>query len=85
MKLTKAQWFVIHKLQNGGVIVHDDRNYCIAYEFSQVKIQWRVWQALTQGMGLIYQESQYPFDFLLTKKGKDYKHINHTVGRYKTS
>jgi hypothetical protein len=56
MKLTKAQWFVIDKLQNGGVIVHDERNYCIAYEFRQDKIQWRVWQKLTLELGLIHQE-----------------------------
>jgi hypothetical protein len=84
MKLTKAQWFVVDRLQRGGVIVHDDRYFQISIGHETHRIQWRVWQALNLELGLIRQQTSYPFDHLLTEEGKTYKHTSYPVGRYKT-
>jgi len=80
-KLTPAQAKVIRLLQKGEVITHNDRNYFVSDGFKSHKIQWRVWYALTQtdkqvwdrDEPLILQQSHYPFDFVLTKKGKEIK------------
>jgi acyl-ACP thioesterase len=78
MKLTKAQWFVIDRLQRGGLIIHDDQYFQISLGFEVHRIQWRVWQSLNIELELIRQQTSHPFDFILTKKGENYKHISKT-------
>jgi hypothetical protein len=73
IKLTKAQRKVIELLQRGEVIVHDDRYYQVSDGFERHRIAWNVWQALTQDLDLIYQEMEYPFHWLLTKQGENFK------------
>lgn len=80
-KLTKAQAKVIMLLQRGEVIMHDDRYFQVSDGFERHRISWKVWQALTlnplepweRKNALICQEEAYPFDWVLTKKGKEIK------------
>lgn len=81
IKLTKAQRKVIELLQRGEVILHDNRYFQISDGFDKHRISWKVWQALTQNTkqpwdrldALITQQMEYPFDWVLTKKGKEIK------------
>jgi hypothetical protein len=71
IKLTKAQAFVINLLLKGEVIAHNDVQFVVSDKLTQHKIDWRVWDALTNKYGLIRQESEYPFDYILTMKAKE--------------
>lgn len=73
IKLTKAQRKVIELLQRGEVIVHDDRYFQVSDKFTEHRIQWKVWQALTQELNLIRQEHQPHFEWILTKEGENIK------------
>lgn len=73
MKLTKAQRKVIELLQRGECITHDNRYFQVSDKYTCHRIQWKVWQALTQELKLITQ-GDYPFfRWGLTKKGHDFK------------
>lgn len=80
-KLTKAQAKVIKLLQAGECISCSSTHYYVSDKYTSHRISWRVWQALTlmpsmpwerQG-ALIYQQNEHPFDWVLTKKGKEIK------------
>lgn len=81
IKLTKAQRKVIELLQRGEVIVHDDRYFQVSDRMTAHRISWKVWHALTQNTkqpwerldALISQQLHSPFDWVLTKKGKEIK------------
>lgn len=80
-KLTKAQAKVIRLLQAGEVITCSDTHYYVSEKYTSHRISWRVWQFLTghafpatnKADVFIYQEPQYPFDWVLTKKGEEIK------------
>lgn len=79
MKLTKAQRKVIELLQRGEVIVHDNLYFQVSDGVERHRISWKVWQALTQNTkqpwdrldALISQQLNFPFDWVLTKKGEE--------------
>lgn len=73
MKLTAAQKKVIVLLQRGEGIAAGGNHFYVSDGFNQHKIQNRVWGILTNKLGLIIQEFQYPFDYVLTEKGKIYE------------
>lgn len=73
IKLTKAQRKVIELLQKGEVIVHDDRYFQVSDVLRQHRISWKVWQALTQELNLIYQDFGPHYEWELTKIGRELK------------
>lgn len=80
-KLTKAQAKVIKLLQAGEVICCDERFFYVSDKYTRHRISWRIWQTLTQNTkslferqdALICQQSHWPFDWVLTKKGEEIK------------
>lgn len=81
MKLTKAQAKVIKLLQSGEIILHDEGYFHVSEGQKAYRISWRVWYALTKEDkevweredALIGQQIIYPFNYVLTEKGKSIK------------
>jgi DUF4097 and DUF4098 domain-containing protein YvlB len=73
IKLTKAQKEIISRLRNGQVITHNEKNFIVCKTTNDIKvIRWDVWDRLRKA-DLIDQQLSYPFDYVLTEKGKQIK------------
>lgn len=71
-KITKAMAEVVRRLQNGGIIDHNNRNFVVGTYSNDLKIiRWDVWARLKDS-GLIYQEREH-WHYVLTPKGKETK------------
>lgn len=80
-KLTPAQSKVIRLLQAGECITCSNTHYYVSDGLKSHRIDWRVWDKLTENYkhvwerqnAFISQQLHYPFNWELTKLGKDYK------------
>lgn len=78
MKLTKKQNEMIHAMQNGFDAISDDYSQGVVMgsdSGEQFPISSTVFWNCYQ-LGLIHQESRYPFDYILSDKGIEIKTNN---------
>lgn len=74
MKLTPKQDYVIHCLQNGWVLITDQdyKGAIVGNHKNQFHINNGIFWRLVE-KGLIHQELQSPFNFVLTNEGSKIK------------
>lgn len=74
MKLTEKQACVIYCLQNGWVLITDNemKGAIVGSKQKEFHIDNGIFFRLVN-KGLIYQELGYPFNYILTRLGKETK------------
>jgi hypothetical protein len=74
IKLTRKQNAIIYCLQNGWVLITSKDHpqvLCCTKELEFWITSSMFWKLVN--MGLIYQQLSYPFDWVLTREGKEFK------------